>query len=177
VTHSSFACWDIEPLSASHQRSDFDCGVPPLNDGLRSLAGQRERRDYARTYVAVETGHCRVLGFYCISSHRVVYEALPPEQSTGLPHIDVPAILLGRLAVDRAVQAQGLGEHLLLDALRRAEHVARSLGVRAVEVHAIDNRARGFYLKYGFVSLHDDRNHLYLPMPLVRKLRLPPLTG
>ena len=72
------------------------------------------------------------------------------------------------------MQHRGLGEHLLIDALRRADHIARHIGVRAIEVHAIDGDARGFYLKYGFVSLHDDPNHLYLPMHVVRQLDLPP---
>lgn len=73
------------------------------------------------------------------------------------------------------MQGQGLGEYLLIDALRRASYVSQQIGVRAVEVHAIDEAARQFYLKYGFVSLRDDRQHLFLPMQVVRQLRLPPL--
>ena len=47
--------------------------------------------------------------------------------------------------------------------------------MRAVEVHALDDGARRFYLKYGFVPLRDDRRHLFLPMQIVRQLKLPPL--
>jgi len=86
----------------------------------------------------------------------------------------VPVTLLGRLAVDKTVQRRRLGEHLLLDALRRANHISRHVGVRAVEVHALDQSARAFYLKYGFIPLQDDQHHLYLPMHVVRKLHLPP---
>jgi GNAT superfamily N-acetyltransferase len=167
--------WSIERLGKSHDKASFDCGKPVLNHWLQQLAGQYERRDLARTYVAVRPNEARVLGYYAVSNHQVSYEALPEEQSKGLPTIDVPVILLGRLAVDKTVQRQGLGEHLLIDALRRANHVSQYVGVRAVEVHALDAEAQRFYLRYGFVSLRDDRCHLFLSMQAVRQLRLPPL--
>jgi GNAT superfamily N-acetyltransferase len=146
-----------------------------LNDWLQQLAGQYERRDLARTYVVVRPNESRVLGYYAISNHQVSYEALPDEHAEGLPTIDVPVILLGRLAVDRRVQGHGLGVYLLIDALRRAAYISQHIGVRAVEVHAIDENARRFYLKCGFVSLLDDEHHLFLPMQVVRQLNLPPL--
>ena len=64
--------------------------------------------------------------------------------------------------MDNTAQGRGLGEHLLIDALRSTDHIASHIDVRAVEVQTIDDDARGFYLKYGFVSLHDDPNHLVL---------------
>lgn len=84
-------------------------------------------------------------------------------------------VLLGRLAVDRSVRGQGLGQHLLIDALRRVAHISEHIGVRAVEVESIDDHARQFYLKFGFVPLLDDQQHLFLPMQVIRKLELPPL--
>ena len=71
-----------------------------------------------------------VLGYYAVSSHMVRHADLPSDQAKGLPRIDVPVVLLGRLAVDRSVQGQGLGSLLLMDALRRAEHLAEQLGIR-----------------------------------------------
>ena len=167
--------WSIEKLGKSHDTASFDCGKPTLNHWLQQLAGQYERRDLARIYVAVRPNEARVLGYYAVSNHQVSYEALPDEQSKGLPTIDVPVILLGRLAVDRSVQGRGLGSFLLVDALRRAAYISQHIGVRALEVHAIDEDARRFYLKYGFVSLRDDKQHLFLPMQVVRQLNLPPL--
>jgi GNAT superfamily N-acetyltransferase len=164
----------VERLSREHDRAVFDCGQPALDEWLQSQAGQFDRRDLARTFVAVRSPQPQVLGYYALASHRVRYEALPDDQSRGLPHIDIPVILLARLAVDRVVQGQGLGEFLLIDALRRAEQVAQQVGIRAVEVDAIDDRARAFYLKYGFVGLRDDVRHLFLPMQAIRKLGLPP---
>jgi len=166
--------WSIEKLSSRHDRSAFDCGRPMLTDWLKTRAGQFEKRDLARTYVAVRTGGTVVVGYYALSNHRVAHDVLPPDQSKGLPRLDVPVVLLGRLAVDRTAQGKGLGSLLLIDALRRSQHLAEHVGVRAVEVDAIDDDARRFYLKFGFTPLLDDPNHLLLPMHVVRKLDLPP---
>jgi GNAT superfamily N-acetyltransferase len=169
------APWVIERLARGHDRSAFDCGQAPLNDWLKLRAGQYAKKDLARTYVAVRPGQMVVTGYYAISTHRVSYEALPPDQAKGLPKIDVPVVLLGRLAVDRTAQGQGLGSLLLIDALRRAQHISGEVGIRAVEVDALDDAARRFYLRFGFVSLIDDPNHLFLAMHVIRKLGLSPL--
>ena len=167
--------WVIQRLGKSHDRASFDCGKPPLNDWLQRLASQYQRRDLARIYVAVRENEPRVLGYYAISNHLVRYDALPEEQAKGLPTIDIPVVLLGRLAVDKTVQGQGWGTHLLMDALHRAAHISEHVGIRAVEVDAIDEAARQFYLKFGFVPLMDDRQHLFLPMHVICQLELPPL--
>ena len=167
--------WTIERLGSSHDRTAFNCGNPVLNDWLRLRAGQFEKRDLARTYVATKVGVGIVMGYYAISNHRVTHESLPAEEARGLPRLDVPVVLLGRLSVDRSVQGQGLGSLLLIDALRRAQHLAEHVGIRAVEVDAIDDVARQFYSRFGFVPLLDDPNHLFLSMQVIRKLGLPPL--
>ncbi len=167
--------WEIRRFARSYDRTEFDCGQPLLNDWLAKRVSQYEKKDLARTYVAVRVGSNRVWGYYAISNHRVSYEALPDDQSRGLPRIDVPVVMLGRLAVDLQAQGEGLGELLLIDALRRADHISRYIGVRAVEVEAIDEAARSFYMKYGFVQLRDAPHHLFLPMRVIRKLKLPPL--
>ena len=116
-------------------------------------------------------------GYYTLSNHTVVYESLPKDQSKGLPRSDVPVVLIGRLAVDSSIQGKGLGEFLLIDALRRAEYLADRIGIRAVEVDAINEAAKRFCGRYGFLSLTDDPRHLFLPMKVIRKLKLPPLCG
>jgi GNAT superfamily N-acetyltransferase len=167
--------WLIEKLGRQLDRAGFACGNALLDDWLKLRASQFEKKDLARTYVAVRPGEVAVLGYYALATHRVRYEALPPDQAKGLPRIDVPVILLGRLAVDQQVQGQGLGSFLLIDALRRAQHISEEVGIRAVEVDAIDEAAGQYYLHFGFVSLVDDQNHLFLPMHIIRKLDLPPL--
>ncbi|WP_337177777.1 GNAT family N-acetyltransferase [Paludisphaera sp.] len=169
--------WSIERLAARHDRSAFDCGRPTLTDWLKQRAAQFEKRDLARAYVAVRAGQAEVVGYYAISNHRVAYDALPADQAKNLPRLNVPVVLLGRLAVDRSAQGLGLGSLLLIDALRRAQHLAEQVGVRAVEVDAIDEDARRFYRRFGFTQLLDDPNHLLLPMQAIGKLGLPPIEG
>jgi predicted GNAT family N-acyltransferase len=168
--------WIIEPFDRSqHDRSGFDCGVPLLNEWLARKAGQSEKKDLARVYVLVVAGEATVKGYYALSSHTVAFEALPVDQAKGLPRMDLPVVLIGRLAVDCSLQGQHLGADLLIDALRRVEYLASKLGIRAVEVHAINDAARRFYEKYGFLPLLDDPQHLFLPMRVIRNLKLPPL--
>jgi len=168
--------WVIEQLSSRHDRSLFHCGKPDLDEWLKLRASQFEKKDLARTYVALRGSESTVLGYYAISNHRVMYDALAADQAKGLPRIGIPVVLLGRLAVDTSVRRQRLGELLLVDALRKVMHIADLIGVRAVEVDAIDEEARSFYTKYGFVQLVDGRNHLFLPMQVIRKLNLPQLS-
>lgn len=167
------ADWLIERLARRHDRSLFDCGQPLLNTWLKERAGQFDRKDLSRTFVAIEANETSVLGYYAISTHRVVRQFLPPDEGQHLPHLDVPVALLGRLAVDRSVQGKGLGEYLLSDALLRIRHLADEIGIRGVEVDAIDDDARRFYLKYGFKALLDNPNHLFLSLHVIRKLDLP----
>ncbi len=166
--------WVIARLGPGHDRGSFDCGNAALDDWLKQRAGQFDRKDLARTYVAVRIGEPKVLGYYAISTHGVRREDLPDDQAKGLPRIDIPVILLGRLAVDRSAQGRRMGSLLVIDALRRIELLADQVGIRAVEVHAIDDAARNFYLKFGFVRLLDDPNHLFLAMPTLRQLGLAP---
>lgn len=168
--------WIIEPFDRQrHDRTAFDCGVQVLNEWIETKVGQFEKRDLARAYVLVRQGECIVQGYYALSNHAVAYETLPDDQAKGLPRIDMPVVLIGRLAVDRSVQGQKLGEFLLIDALRRCEYLAGKIGVQAIEVDALDAAAARFYAKYGFLALADDPHHLLLPMRVVRKLKLPPL--
>lgn len=168
--------WTVESFDRKrHDRAQFDCGVSVLNDWITTKVSQYEKRDLARTYVLVEEGHSAVKGFYAISNHTVVFDALPKDQAKGLPQIDIPVVLIGRLAVDLSLQGNGLGEFLLVDALRRAEFLASRVGIQAVEVDAINESARRFYEKFGFHTFADDPRHLFLPMKVIRKLKLPPL--
>ena len=158
----------IEPLSSKHDRSTFDCGEASLNTYLRQYARQNDEKELGRTYVAVTPGETHIEGYYTISTGAVTFEQVPEK----LPRYPIPVVHLGRLAVDMRSQGKGLGEILLIDALKRAAQVSKQLGIYAVEVYALNERARNFYLSYGFTPLLDDQLHLYLPMKAILKLNL-----
>jgi GNAT superfamily N-acetyltransferase len=161
--------WQIERLDRSHERREFSCGRGFLDDFLRTLVRQYEKRNLGRTYVAVRAGDKRVLGYYTLASGSVSFESLPSKSARKLPRHPIPVVLLARLAVDQSAQGQGLGAALLVDALERCLLLAESVGVHAVEVEAIDEVAKAFYEKYGFVPLSDAPNHLYLPVATIRQ--------
>lgn len=156
--------WRIEPLAPSHEREEFCCGKASLDNFLRSLAGQYEKRSIGRTYVAVLAGGKRVCGYYTLAASAIPFQNLPAPIAKKLPRHPIPVVLLGRLAVDQSVQGRGLGEHLLFDALWKCLDLSNQLGIFAVEIIALDSQAGEFYQKYGFVPLPDNDLHLYLPI-------------
>jgi GNAT superfamily N-acetyltransferase len=159
--------WSVEPLNRSHERGEFTCGKGPLDNFLRTLVSQYEKRRLGRTYVLIRPGAKRVLGYYTLAAGAVSFENLPAQATKKLLRHPVPVILLARLAVDQSVRGQGLGGFLLADALRRCLSLAEQLGVHAVVVDALDDQAKAFYQHYGFAALRDDPLHLYLPMATI----------
>lgn len=168
--------WKVESFDRTrHIRDGFDCGEPLLNDWFKTQAGQYERKNLTRVFVAVDVDAYAVRGFYSISSHTVTYDVSSAELTKGVPKIDIPTALIGRLAVDRSSQGQGLGEFMLMDALRRIVNLSNLIGVRAIEVEAINDSAKKFYARYGFTEFKDRPLHLYMMIHLVKALNLPRL--
>jgi GNAT superfamily N-acetyltransferase len=155
----------IEPLDARHDRTAFDSGEPALDTWLRHHAGQSGRRDAARTYVAAEDA--RVVGYYSVCAFSVECADAPPALRAG--RHPVPAVLVARLAVDRAHQGRGLGSLLLLDALFVAAAVSERIGARVAAVHALHDRAAAFYAAHGFRPFESDPLTLYLPLRDIRR--------
>ena len=164
--------WTVELLAKKHRRESFDCGEPSLNDWLRTRATQWSKKGLSRVFVATHGDSDEVLGYYTLSSHHIQYDALPGEGSRGLPRINIPAILLGRLAVDRSVAGRGLGRYLLFGAMKSALLVSDHIGTAVFEVEAANDDARAFYKSCGLISLEDDPKHLFLPMGHIRSLDL-----
>ena len=164
------ADWNIAKLNADHDRSAFSCGKAPLDACLQSLASQYENRRLGRTYVATLTPSTRVAGYYTLAAGSIGASSLPANLRKKLPKHPIPTIHLGRLAVDQAYRGQGLGAMLLFHALRSALYWSEKLGVYAIDLWAIDDEARAFYEKYGFISLEDAPLHLYLPLKTVEAM-------
>jgi GNAT superfamily N-acetyltransferase len=159
--------WRVERIDRSHHRADFQSGQPSLDGFLHTLVLQYDKRRIGRTYVAVEGHDKRVCGYYTLAAGGVSFQNVRAPTTKKLPRHPVPVALLARLAVDRTVQGQGVGRLLLMDALYRCLVLSADIGIFAVEVQAIDETAKSFYEKYGFVPLLDDALHLYLPIATV----------
>ena len=154
----------IQPLTGRHARNAFESASEPLDAWLRHTARQHQRRGISKTFVAVsDEAPSRILGFYALTACEILTDELPEDLAKKLPR-KTPGIRLGRLAVDRSVQGQGLGEHLLMDAIERARLVLEHIGVHALFVDAKDERAAAFYSKYGFRPLPNDPLRLVLPL-------------
>jgi len=161
----------VEALSKRHDRKGFSCGVEPLDRYLRVQAGQDARRRVAAPFVLCMGQSNAVLGYYTLSARSVDIGAWPEEVARKLPRYPaVPATLLGRLAVDSRLRGKGMGEHLLMDALRRAFEASRDVASVAIIVDAKNHDAEMFYRHYEFIPFADRPNRLFLPMGTIEGL-------
>src|SRR3546814_10637392 len=109
---------------------------------FRGHASQDVKRDGARAFVPVQAGAPTRCGYYSLSAASFQRDSLPANQAKRLPRYPVPAVVLGRLAVDESKRGQGLGAFLLMDALDRVLLATQTLAVHAVIVDARDDTAR-----------------------------------
>jgi GNAT superfamily N-acetyltransferase len=151
-----------ERLTPEHDCSTFNSGSPKLDGWLLRRALRNEAEGASRTYV-VSQGN-QVAGFYCLASGAVMHAGAPGKIKRNMPE-PIPVMLLGRLAVDRRFQRQGLGAGLLRDSILRTTQVAEIAGIRAILVQAKDERARQWYDRFGFF-LESPTNPLTLLAPL-----------
>jgi ribosomal protein S18 acetylase RimI-like enzyme len=164
----------IEPLGSNHDRTAFSCGEPALDVYLQRQASHDMRRRIAQVFVALGDVPGQIAGYYSISAASFQKDQLPPNLAKRLPHYPVPAAVLGRLAVDRRQQGRGLGEMLLLDAIRRIVRASATIAVYAIIVDAKNERAKTFYERYGFraFAFAGDPRRLFLPLETFEKLAL-----
>jgi len=159
---------EIARLGDRHLRAAFDSGVAALDEFLRQYARQNDKKELSRTYVATPSGERDVLGYVTLRAGEVACADLPETEQRRLPRYPVPVLHVARLAVDRRARGKGIGEQLLMHALRMALDAAQDVGVWGVEVIAKDESARAFYARYGFRALVDDPLHLYVSPKTVR---------
>jgi GNAT superfamily N-acetyltransferase len=136
-----------EPLSDHHQFAGFNSGIPALDDWLRRRARANQVSGASRTFVVCADD--MVAGYYAIAAGGVHSAETPGRFRRNMPE-PIPVAVLGRLAVDRTYQAQGLGRLLFRDCGLRVMQAAKTIGIRGILVHAISQEAKRFYLALGF---------------------------
>jgi len=159
----------IEALSGRHERTNFSCGESELDDYFRHRAGQDDRCNIARVFVATapELG---VVGFYTLSTCAIHPGEVPNEVARKLPRYEsIPAALIGRLARDLRARGLGIGELLLADAINRVLAADRSMAVWAILVDARNQAASEFYQSFGFIPFPSRPSRLFLPTASARK--------
>ena len=152
--------YQIEPLQASHAVEAFGCGEEPLNRFLVRFALANQRARASRTYVALDGDV--VVGFHTLVVGEVSQEQAPERIRKGVARHPIPLMVLARLAVAVEHQGRGLGAALLKDAIGRTLAASAIAGIRALAVHAKDERARGFYEHFGFRPSPSDPLHLFV---------------
>jgi hypothetical protein len=164
--------WHIEPLSDAHHCAEFDCGKDMLSNWLKLSAKQFRAKDLAQTYVLVRPGQILVHGYYSLTVSSVSFAEMPVSNPwKKLPQrMPIPVALIGKLAVDGKVQGEGLGELLLVNAIKRIASMADTIGIQSIVVDAIDEDAKRFYLKYGCVAAQDQSLRLFYSMRDARNL-------
>jgi GNAT superfamily N-acetyltransferase len=158
-------------LNSTDDRKSFSCGKSVLDDYFHKQVKQDILKKITVCFVISDENE-KINGFYTLSGYSIPHGELPEEISHKLPksYSDIPATLLGRLAVDQHYQGSGTGELLLIDALKRSYDVSgENLGSMAVIVHPLDEDAVRFYKKYGFFELPDSKK-MFLPMKTIGKL-------
>jgi len=157
--------WREEAISRHHDRRDFDCGSPELNEYLRRYARQNHESGGARTFVAVPVSQpTRVIGYYSISPGAIEFTRLPARLTRTLGRYEVPVFRLARLAVTASLQGRGIGAELLLAAGVRALSAAAEVGGVALAIDAKNDRAAAWYQRFGALRLLDDPLRLVLPL-------------
>jgi GNAT superfamily N-acetyltransferase len=152
----------IEP-PCKHRRAAFSCGAAALDDWFHLRAGQDEKRNMARVFVAIDDQR-GIVGFYSLSFSTFAIIDVPPDHAKRLPRYDlIPAAVIGRLARDDRVRGEGIEGLLLADAIRRVIEATRSRAVFAIVVDATDEKAAVFYRNFGFVPCPNLPLRLFVP--------------
>lgn len=161
----------IVQLSKQHDRKAFRCGIESLDRYLHRQAGQDSRRDVAAVYVLEGEGGKEIKGYYTLSAYGVQSDTFPPEIQKHCPRYGIiPAYLLGRLAVDQRYQGQGLGQTLLVSALKHCVEHHQSIAAMVVVVDAINDDATRFYRHFNFQPFPETPDKLFITMKLLTKM-------
>ncbi|EMA4784010.1 GNAT family N-acetyltransferase [Providencia huashanensis] len=153
-----------------HNRAAFDCGESDLNNYLGQTANQHVKKEVARTFVLSDsTIPNKVVGFYALSITKVSLTELPPKLASLYPN-EVYCALISRLAVDLTEQNKGYGGVVLIDAVKRIIAAAEDMPVPMIIVDAKNTKAKKWYEGYGFKSLPNQPNRLFMPVKAARDM-------
>lgn len=160
--------FSVALLDLDADRSGFECGVEPLDRYFKTQVSQEIKRRVTACFTALDV-QGQIAGYYTLASASILLTDLAEPLAKRIPRYpNVPAVRMGRLAVDRNFRGRGLGAALLVDALRRA--TTAEIAAYALVVDAKDQAAAEFYAHHGFIATLGHPLLLYLPLGTVKGL-------
>ncbi len=155
---------EIEVLSGSHDRAAFDCGNTELNNFLKKIARQHIVKGISRTFVLIDTDQpAEIIAYMSMVACEVFTDNIPHVWKKKYPE-RIPAAKLARLAVSTHQQRKGFGELLLVDAMKKTLKASESMGIAGLFVDAKHEQAKSYYSQFGFISLPEQLENLFLPL-------------
>ena len=157
----------VEVLSKIHDRSVFDCGDEKLNAFIKNMAHQHIRKGLSRTFVLVEQKNPeKIIAYMTLVVCELFAENIPHQWKKKYPRT-LPAAKLARLAVSQKQQKQGFGELLVVDAIHKTFNVSENMGIVGLFVDAKHEQAKNYYNRFGFLSLPEQLDNLFLPLSTI----------
>ena len=139
-------------LTSAHNLDQFNSGEPVLDEWLRVRALSNLESGASRTYVICPKATENVVGFFSLSMGQILASEVIGSMRRNMPN-KIPAVVLGRLAIDLSWQSKGVGRALLGEVMRRSLRASEVVSARLVIVHAISPAAENFYIHHGFTRL------------------------
>ncbi len=153
-----------------YQKDNFDCSNEELNLYLKQYANPDLKRRVAQVFVICPSNSEEIIGFYTLSVFSIKVSSMPPQFAKKSPKYPIPVSLLGRLAVDKNYQGQGIGGLLLADAIKRVILASSIIAIYALVVSAKNETAKKFYARYRFIELLENKENMFLPLKTAIKI-------
>ena len=157
-----------QSLQKTHVISDFDCGKTSLNDWLKRYSLQAQQSGSVKTFAVCDAQ--KVAAYFSLTLGQIDTFDAPDRVRQGMGQYPIPVIILARLAVDRQYKGLGLGTGLLKEAIKKALIIAEHAGVRALITHPLDEEAKTFYLRFGFMPSPTNQALLVLLLKDAKRL-------
>lgn len=162
----------VLPLEAlGIKKASFSCSVKALECYFHQYASQDVKKGLAKCFVLIENAQSKIIGYYTLSALSIPISDIPKERiNKGIPYPNIPAVLIGRLAIDDRFQKQGYGKFLIADAMYKIKNTTVRSAMLVVE--AKDDNAASFYERLGFIEfrhLENKQRKLFYPLTNIIK--------
>ena len=160
---------NIEPLAKAHNRTGFDCGDQALNHFLQKIARQHMDKGLSKTFVLIDAEQpIVIIAYMSLVVCEVLADDIPHQWKNKYPN-RIPAAKLAKLAVSVDQQRKGYGEALLIDAMQKTLNVSQTMGLSGLFVDAKHKQAKAYYQQFGFLSLPEQLDNLFMPLSTIAK--------